>query len=67
MAVVKKATYSGQSKTDVLNGKIRIEDGENRIVIYDEDNLRIIIGLLPDGTYGFVMSKEGYDLIDVFS
>ena len=28
-------------------------------------NRRIIIGKLPDGTYGLVISKEGYDVVEL--
>jgi len=34
---------------------------------YDATNARILIGLLPDGSYGIVISKPGYDVIKLFS
>lgn len=43
---------------------------ENRTKLYKDESgkNRIIIGLLPDGTHGLVISKEGYDVVtDVFS
>ena len=34
---------------------------------YDVANSRILIGLLPDGTYGIVISKPGVDVTSLFS
>ena len=34
---------------------------------YDNSNSRILIGLLPDGTYGIVISKVGVDVTSLFS
>lgn len=48
----------------------RALSNENRTKIYNDESgkARIIIGLLPDGTHGLVISKEGYDVVtDVFS
>ena len=39
----------------------------NTETYYDESNPRILIGLLPDGSYGFIVSKPGYDVTQVFS
>lgn len=36
-------------------------------IISDATDRRIIIGAFPDGTYGIVVSKEGYDVVDLFS
>lgn len=37
-------------------------------IIKDTDGTpRIIFGRLPDGTYGLVISKEGIDVLTVFS
>lgn len=35
-------------------------------VISDGTNNRIIIGKLPDGSYGIVVSKPGIDVLNVF-
>lgn len=32
-------------------------------IVSDISNRRIIIGVLPDGTYGIAISKEGVDVI----
>jgi hypothetical protein len=34
---------------------------------YDASNSRIMLGLLPDGTYGLVISKPGINVTTVFS
>lgn len=34
---------------------------------YDNANSRILIGLLPDGTYGIAISKPGIDVTSAFS
>ena len=35
MAITTKKKYTGQQSTSVLGGKLRIEEGNNRMVIYD--------------------------------
>lgn len=47
-----------QSNFDVRDGNIHIRDATNE---------RIRIGLMPDGTYGFVVTKPGYDVSQVFT
>lgn len=66
MAIQTKKKYVGQQRTSVLNGQLRIEDGNNRMVLFDGTNYRMIIGLLPDGTVGIVISREGVDVFNVF-
>lgn len=39
----------------------------NTETYYDESNARILIGLLPDGSYGLVVSKTGYDVNSLFT
>lgn len=65
MAVIKSITYKGQKKTDTLNSRVRIEQGNGRIVVHDGTNNRILIGALPDGSYGLIISKPGVDVTDV--
>jgi hypothetical protein len=43
-----------------------IADSLNTYVVSDGSNDRIILGKLPDGTYGLVISKEGYDVKSLF-
>ena len=57
------------SLTKQLNEWGRIISNERRTDIYKDDagNNRIIIGVLPDGTTGIVISKEGIDVETAFS
>lgn len=45
----------------------RIQMLNNNIVVYDGANQRIVIGILPDGTYGMAVSKAGFDVKDAYS
>lgn len=67
MAVVTNTQHKGQNRTDVLSGQLRIEDGNNRLVLFDGTVNRMIIGVLPDGTVGVVISKPGEDVFNIFS
>lgn len=50
MAFKRNIVYRGQKKTDILSGKVRLESGNNRIVVTDETGkIRIIIGYDKDG------------------
>ena len=40
---------------------------KGRIVVTDGTYIRIILGLLPDGSYGLAVSKAGYNVEDAFS
>lgn len=57
---------SGQKISGVTEGYWRQEDANGYEVLYDGTVHRLIIGLLPDGTIGMVISKEGVDVFDVF-
>lgn len=52
-----------------INDTFRQIEAENRTkVIKDETGTnRIIIGGLPDGTYGIVISKQGQDVLSLFA
>lgn len=51
-----------------INATFQQIEAENRTkVITDESGVkRIIIGRLPDGTYGIVISKPGIDVYTLF-
>ena len=36
-------------------------------MLFDGTTWRMIIGILPDGTVGIAISKEGQDIYDAFS
>lgn len=67
MPITKTITYKGQKKTDTLNSKLRIEEGNNRLLLFDGADYRMIIGILPDDTIGIVITKEGEDVFDAYS
>jgi hypothetical protein len=63
-----KTTTTGKKSESVTDGQVRFEYDNNRILIADEDGIiRMIMGVLPDGTIGIVISKEGINVLDVFS
>lgn len=66
MAIETKKKYTGSASTSVLNGQLRIDDGNNRMVLYDGNYYRMIIGVLPDGTVGMIISKPGVDVFSLF-
>lgn len=59
----------GQKQIKPIRGKLVVEEGNSRITLYDTtDNVyRMIIGILPDGTIGIAISKEGEDVFDAFN
>lgn len=60
-------TFKQPNGNAIITGKLPYEGGYGSLY-YDSDNIpRIIIGILPDGTIGFVISKEGENVLDVFS
>lgn len=49
-------------------GRIIIDEASEQLQVYDANNLiRILIGLLPDGSYGIVISVPGVDVRSLFS
>lgn len=58
----------GKKQTSVKDGQVRLEQDNNRLLVADEDGIvRMIIGVLPDGSIGIVISKEGISVYDLFS
>lgn len=47
-----------------LAARVVIQD--DKIIIYDDSNSRIIIGRLPNGVYGWAVSKAGNNVEDAF-
>jgi hypothetical protein len=58
---------TGQNIPATNSGYIRTEDINNRILVFDGTDVRMIIGVLPDGTIGIAISKDGEDVIAAFS
>lgn len=59
--------HTGQKTTDSNNGKLRFEEGSNRLVVQNGAKIQMIIGELPDGTIGIAVAKEGQDVVDAFN
>lgn len=63
-----QTTSKGKKMTAVKDGQVRLELDNNRLLVANEDGLvRMIFGVLPDGTIGIVISKEGVNVLDVFN
>jgi hypothetical protein len=59
----------GVGGTNSTSNTITIDGKNDRILIADPTTgiNQIIIGLLPDGTYGMVVSNPGIDVLTLFS
>jgi len=55
----------GEKLTSVKDGFIQQQNDKNRWVVNDGDDYRMIIGFLPDGTIGIVISKTGEDVFEI--
>lgn len=49
------------------NGNYGLASTNGQITVAQDGVIRIIIGLLPDGTYGMAISKPGIDVNSAFS
>lgn len=59
-------TFKQPNGNAIINGKLPYEGGYGSLY-YDSNGIpRIVIGILPDGTTGFVVSKEGESVLDAF-
>lgn len=56
---------SGQKKTDVLNGKVRIEDGNQRLIAENADGTTIILGKNNQGDYGITYYDIDQKIISI--
>jgi len=45
----------------------KITNKNDTIIVYDASNERIVIGRLPDGTYGMAISKAGFNVSDAIT
>lgn len=59
------ASISPRDET-ASNLAARVVTGDDKIIIYDDKNERIVIGRLPNGVYGLVISVEGSDVSEAF-
>lgn len=61
------SSTSGSKNIATNNGKLQFTQAGNALVLFDGTTWRMIIGVLPDGTVGIVISKEGEDVYDAFA
>lgn len=59
-------TTSINPVTDATSGSAYIDTKNGRILVNDGTNNRIILGVWPDGTFGLIISKPGFDILDQF-
>lgn len=62
---LKEGDYNRVSQTQIFARNMDTRSGN--FVVRDATVTRIIIGLLPDGTYGIAISKPGVDVYTAFS
>ena len=60
-------SLSGSKQLATNNGKLQFTQQGNALVLFDGTTWRLILGVLPDGTVGLAISKEGEDIYDAFS
>lgn len=59
-------TFKQANGNAIITGKLPYSGGYGSLY-YDQNNIaRIVIGILPDGTTGMVVSKDGVDVLTVF-
>lgn len=57
----------GGKNIAAAGGQIAFEQDNSRFVMFDGTVYRMIFGLLPDGSIGFIISKEGVDVFSLFT
>lgn len=58
-----------QQLISALNENFNLLQNQSQTIAIKDENgqTRILIGRLPDNTYGIVISKTGYDVTELFS
>lgn len=63
MAFTEEISYAGKKSTDSSSGWLRFEQDNNRIVLFDGTNNRMLIGIDPyTGNVIIAISKPGEDV-----
>lgn len=58
---------SDSGNISIITGKLPYEGGYGALY-YDPDGIpSIVVGVLPDGTMGMVVAKEGVDVLSLFT
>lgn len=59
-------TFKQANGNAIITGKLPYDGGYGSLY-YDSNGIaRIVIGILPDGTMGMVVSKDGVDVLSLF-
>lgn len=64
-ALAPDETNNRVSSSQNIGSGVDLRSGN--IIVRDETDTRIMMGKLPDGNYGLVITKPGYDISEVFS
>lgn len=68
MAIVKRVSRKGQNRTGILSGKLRIEDGNNRMVGHDGERFNMTFQYDEEiGTFILVIAKPGEDVFEALA
>lgn len=63
-----KVSKEGVNVTQATNNELILKDDYSTRTYYDGTGIaRILLGLLPDGNYGLVISKPGFDVTKQFN
>jgi hypothetical protein len=55
----------GKKKIVTNDGSVQLDINSNRILHYDQDSFRFVIGKTGDGSEKILMSKEGENVLNV--
>lgn len=68
MAIVTKTSYTGQKNVSTLNGRVRIEEGKDRLIMFDGTVNRKILGYDEStGKEIEATSKPGEDVLEALA
>lgn len=67
MAYEETIIQPGQPVTGTLSGRLIIDEGRGRMVLYDGVDNRMIIGLSPQGEVIIAISKVGEDVFEALA
>jgi hypothetical protein len=62
MTIEAKKKYTGSTSTSVLNGQLRLEEGNNRLIVSDSETDILLIGQRPDGQIVVDLANVGFDV-----
>lgn len=61
MSIEKQVAYEGQKKTDTLDGRVRIEEGNGRLIVSNGTNNVALFGYDSEGNIAVKVAKPGFD------